>query len=226
MNHSRGQTSFLLYQILSASFCLLVVISNIISAKMIAIPFTTSVSIPAGLLTYPLTFLVADLTTEFFGPRKARVMIYVGIGMNLLSLAIIQFAIILPSSNDQQNEAFHSVMGSGGLRILASLTAYLISQIIDVQLYALIKNWTGPRLLWLRNNGSTWASQLADTFLVDMIYFWAGMGMGWNEVLPIILISYTYKAIASVMTTPLLYLCVFFVKKKTPGLETNEQLAL
>lgn len=65
-----------LYQILSAAFCVIAVISNIISAKMVPLPFTSDLYIPAGLFIYPLTFLLSNLVIEFYGAKQAKLMIY------------------------------------------------------------------------------------------------------------------------------------------------------
>lgn len=210
-----------LYQIISATFCVIVVVSNIISAKMISLPFFLDFKIPAGLITYPLTFLLSDLTTEIFGPKKAKLMVYIALGANLLSFGIIQLALMLPASNQEEELVFHAILGLSGLRIFSSLAAYIIAQILDIQLYALIKTWTGERFLWVRNNGSTCLSQMIDTILIDIIYLYWGLGMGFKEVLPIMAISYAYKAFFSVMNTPLFYLSVFLVKAnwKMPSLQ-------
>lgn len=203
-----------LYQVICASFCTIVVISNIISAKMVKLPFLQDFSIPAGLITYPLTFLLSDLVTEIFGAGRARFMVYITLGMNLLSFGIIQLAGMLPSQTVEEQMAFNAVLGLSGLRIFSSLTAYIASQIVDIQLYAKIKSWTGERFLWLRNNGSTWVSQLVDTVIIDIIFLYWGLGMEMTLVLPIMLISFAYKAFVSVANTPLFYLCVFLLRRR------------
>ena len=114
---------------------------------------------------------------------------------------------------DAQN-AFSLVLGLSGLRIFSSLTAYTIAQLADIQLYALIKKWTGPRFLWLRNNGSTCISQMIDTVVVDIIFLYWGLNMGMEQVLPIMIFSYAYKALFSVAATPLFYFCVFTLQKQ------------
>ncbi len=201
-----------LYQIISASFCVIVVISNIISAKMVYIPFVESFAIPAGLITYPLTFLLSDLTTEIFGEKKAKLMIYIAFALNILSFGIIYVALQLPAISEQEQIAFQAVLGLSGLRIFSSLVAFVTAQVVDIQLYALIKRWTGPQHLWLRNNGSTLTSQLVDTLMIDIIYLYWGLGMTFDQVLPIMGFSYCYKAFFSVFNTPIFYLLVSTTK--------------
>lgn len=206
-----------LYQVLCASFAVIVVISNIISVKMVKLPFFADFSIPAGLITYPLTFLVSDLVTEIYGAQRAKLMVYIALGMNLLGFGIIQLALAVPAHTAAEQTAFAAILGLSGLRIFSSLAAYLVAQIVDIQLYAWIKKMTGLRFLWLRNNGSTCVSQIVDTVIVDVIFLWWGLGMGMAEVLPIMVFSYAYKAFFSVANTPLFYLCVYLVRGKWQG---------
>ncbi len=204
------ETKVSIYQALCATFCLLVVLSNIISAKMFQLPFFSNMSAPAGLITYPLTFLLSDLVTELYGAKQARIMVYTALALSLVSFGIIQLALLLPSRTSQ--EAFQATLGLSGLRIFSSLTAYLIAQLVDIQLYALIKKWTGPKFLWLRNNGSVFLSQLVDTLLIDLIYLYWGLSMSMEQVLPIMLFSYCYKAAFSIANTPLFYLSLYLLK--------------
>ena len=202
-----------LYQTISASFCVIVVLSNILSAKMVILPFL-AISIPAGLVTYPLTFLLSDLVTEIYGAKMAKMMVYIALGMNLLSFGIIQLGILLPTAGIEEQKAFDGVLGLSGLRIFSSLISYLTSQLVDIKLYAAIKRWTGSKFLWLRNNASTCISQLVDTVMIDLIFLWWGLGMNMVEILPIMIFSYLYKAFFSVASTPLLYIFVFLIRGK------------
>jgi hypothetical protein len=200
-----------LYQVISASFCVIVVISNILSAKMVQIPFA-SFPIPAGLITYPFTFILSDLVTEIYGPKKAKMMVYTAFGMNILSFAMIQVGIFLPYISAEEQKIFCSVLGLSGLRIFSSLIAYLMSQIVDIQIYAWIKQWTGQHRLWLRNNGSTIIAQIVDTLAIDVIFLWWGLGMTMTEVFPIMMFSYVYKSFFSIACTPLFYFLVYLVR--------------
>lgn len=200
-----------IYQVICASFCVIVVISNILSAKMITLPFF-ALSIPAGLITYPLTFLLSDLVTEIFGAKRAKLMVYIALAMSLLSFGMIQIALLLPESGFDEQKTFQVVLGLSGLRIFSSLISYLTSQLVDIQLYAAIKKWTGPKFLWLRNNGSTCVSQIVDTVMIDLIFLWWGLGMTMTEVAPIMLFSYAYKAFFSVACTPIFYFLVFLIR--------------
>lgn len=201
-----------LYQVLSASFCVIVVLSNIISAKLIQVPFMGGFVIPAGLITYPLTFLISDFVTEIYDAQKAKLMVYIALGMNVLGYAIIQATLILPGTSDPEQLMFGAVMGLSGLRIFSSLLAYFVSQIADIQLYAWIKKWTGVRYLWLRNNASTCISQILDTLIIDIVYLYWGLAMPFADVWPVMCFSFAYKTFFSVANTPLFYFLIYLAK--------------
>lgn len=200
------------YSIISAAFCVIVVLSNIISAKMLLLPYM-GINIPAGLVTYPFTFLLSALVTEFFGAKKAKLMLYIALGMNLLSFGMIELALWLPTDMLETQNAFKMVLGLSSIRIFSSLAAYMIAQLADIQLYSLIKKWTGSRFLWLRSNGAACISQMIDTVAVDLLFLYWGLHMELREVFTIIMFSYSYKALFSLLSTPLFYFCVFTLQK-------------
>lgn len=190
---------------ITAAFSVLVVISNTISAKLIPLPLFDAFAIPAGLITYPLTFLLSDLITELYGAKEGRKMVMTALALSLLSYGVIQTALWLPSHQPEFQHSFDTVLGLNGWIVLASLTAFLVAQTLDVQLYALIRTWTGDRLLWLRNNGSTLVSQLVDTVLVNWIFLHYGMKMENSLIFQVMVFSYAYKAAFSIGMTPLFY---------------------
>lgn len=206
-------TPHTIYQTICSSFSVIVVISNILSAKMIMLPLFL-LNVPAGLIIYPITFLLSDLVTEIFGAKKAKQMVYIALAMSLLSFAVIQMGLILPGTDLEEHKAFQAILGLTGLRVFSSLISYLTSQVVDIQLYAAIKQWTGSKFLWLRNNGSTCVSQIVDTVMIDLIFLWWGLGMTMAEVFPIMVFSYLYKACFSIACTPLFYILVFMVRGK------------
>ena len=182
---------------------------------MVNLPYFQSLAIPAGLITYPLTFFISDFVTEVYGSRKAKEMVYHAFGMSILAYLIIKTALVLPSLDSENQLYFEASLGLNSMIIKASLTAYIFSQTNDIQLYALIKKWTGENYLWLRNNVSTLIAQLIDTIIVNVIYLKLGIGMELTQVFAIILFSYMYKCILSIAFTPLFYLLLSIFKRYT-----------
>lgn len=189
---------------ITAAFSVIVVVSNAISAKLVALPLL-SIAIPAGLITYPLTFLLSDLMTELYGEQEGKRMVWTTLLLSLLSVLIIETAIRLPAEDPSLQYAYEKILGMNSFAVLASLTAYTLAQLLDVRLYAWIRSLTGERMLWLRNNGSTLISQIVDTIAVNWIYLYIGMGLEKEVVLQAMLFSYLYKASFSICSTPLYY---------------------
>lgn len=202
---------FNLYVSICAAFSVIAVVTNLLSSKMVVLG---GFAIPFGILTYPLTFLLSDLVTEIFGSQKARAMVYTGMACSLLSLGIVQCALHLPAADAEMQQAWYKVLDISKFVILGSLTAYIIGQILDIQLYAQIKRWTGERFLWLRCNGSTLLSQMVDTLIVNTVHLYWGLELDYPTVVQIMLFSYCYKAFISMANTPLFYLLVYLARRE------------
>lgn len=211
---------FFSHSFITAAFSVIVVISNIISAKLFFLPVFDNFAIPAGLITYPLTFLLSDLMTELYGQAQAKKMIWTAFALSIVSLGVIEAALLLPSASQTP---FEMVLGLNFWIVIASLAAFLLAQWIDVYLYAVIKRWTGEPKLWLRNNGSTLASQIVDTATVNWIYLFFGLGMSYDAIASIALFSYLYKAVFSVALTPLFYLLVTLGKRQIATPQSHYQ---
>ncbi len=217
---SKLSRSDMLYIGLAIIFCTLVVVSNMITLKLFKAPFFEGFALPAGLITYPLSFIISDLVTEIFGERKAKLMVCLGLAMNFLALILIQFAILLPIYDPVNQQIFSNAFELSTATVLGSMTAYITAQLVDIKIFGWIKKRTKEKHLWLRNNASTLISQFIDSIIVDTIIFYFGFGFSLEYVSQIIFISYAYKAFFSIANTPLFYLAVHaaknFIKKSKP----------
>jgi len=119
----------------------------------------------------------------------------------------------LYSSPEEYQTAFQSVFGLGPLLVFGSMLAYLCAQLCDNFLFHWWKRKTDGKHLWLRNNASTWVSQLVDTAIVNSILFYIGFKMGFAEGVAIMATIYVYKVTIAALDTPLIYLGVFAVKR-------------
>lgn len=177
-----------------------------------------SMSVPVGVLAYPFTFLATDLIAELFGRKKAQILVFVGFGLNFFMLFLMILGNALPDASGISGgkSLFDGVYEFMIANTLASMTAYLIAQSVDVQLFHFWKNFTKGKHLWLRNNGSTMVSQLVDSTTILTILFFAG-NLGASVVtiadLTILIInSYLFKFLFALIDTPLFYLGVWFLK--------------
>src|SRR5690606_10808547 len=110
--------------------------------------------ISVGVLPYPITFLITDLVSEIYGKKRANQIVIAGIFSSLFSLLIIYVADSVPAiTNSPVNDAlFSKVFGNSVIAVFASMTAYLLAQFIDIQIFHFWKRLTKGKHLWLRNN--------------------------------------------------------------------------
>ncbi|PDH48987.1 MAG: hypothetical protein CND86_01325 [Bacteroidetes bacterium MED-G21] len=213
-----------IYLYLAAIFIAALVVCNLIANKFITIDlgFKTFV-ISAGVLPYPITFLITDILSEIYGKKKTARIVWAGFGASLFVLGVLllaqQFTAIEGSPVD--DDTFNKVFGNSWRVIFASMTAYLCAQLIDVRIYHFWKEKTAGKHLWLRNNFSTVFSQLVDTTLVVCVLF---LGIRSNsEIIQFILDGCLFKMLCAFIDTPLLYASTSLIRKKL-GLKFGEEV--
>ena len=203
------------YIFLSAIFIASLVTCNLIANKFVTVDLGFKVFIvSAGILPYPLTFLVTDLISELYGQKKANLVVFSGFVASMFVLLFLwlggQFNAI-PSSivND---DIYNSVFQNAWRIIAASMIAYLFAQFIDVRIFHFWKRLTNGKHLWLRNNGSTIASQLVDTTLVIMILF-VGVWES-DQIISAIIDGWLFKMLMAAIDTPIIYGIIHLLKGK------------
>ena len=177
-----------------------------------------SFNMSAGVVTWPLIFIMTDIINEYFGVRQVRFLSILAAILITYAFLIVGFAIgLVPSDfwitqavNGQtinMDLAFNGIFGQGMWIIAGSIIAFLIGQMVDVIIFHRIKRSTGERLLWLRATGSTLVSQFIDSFVVIFIAFYINpqYNWSWQMVAAIGLVNYTYKFLVAILMTPLLY---------------------
>jgi uncharacterized integral membrane protein (TIGR00697 family) len=177
-----------------------------------------SFNMSAGVVTWPLIFIMTDIINEYFGVKQVRF-------LSILTSILISYAFLviwgtmhlkasdfwvtqtINGKTLDMNNAFSGIFGQGMWIIAGSILAFLVGQIADVLIFHKIKKITGERLLWLRSTGSTLVSQLIDSFVVIFIAFYLNpqYHWSWQMVAAIGLVNYTYKFLVAILMTPLLY---------------------
>ena len=201
------------YIFLSAIFIASLVTCNLIANKFVTVDLGFKVFIvSAGILPYPLTFLVTDLISELYGQKKANLVVFSGFVASMFVLLFLwlggQFNAI-PSSI-VNNDIYNSVFQNAWRIIAASMIAYLFAQFIDVRIFHFWKRLTNGKHLWLRNNGSTIASQLVDTTLVIMILF-VGVWES-DQIISAIIDGWLFKMLMAAIDTPIIYGIIHLLK--------------
>ncbi|WP_041495358.1 queuosine precursor transporter [Nonlabens marinus] len=205
-----------IYLVLAALFICSLVVSNLIFQKFFFWnPFGWfRFEISVGLLPYPITFLITDLVSEIYGRRKANDLVLAGIFASIFSLGIIYLADIVPAIPESaiQNDVFNSVFGATTLAVISSMMAYLFAQFVDIQIYHFWKRVTKGKMLWLRNNLSTFFSQFVDTMSVLLLLCYAGI-LPWDKFWPLLGAGFLFKVLVALLDTPSLYAGVYIFKR-------------
>ena len=209
--------AYQLYFIFGAIFITSLVVSNLIFQKIFYWDFFGwyEFKISVGVLPYPITFLITDIVSEIYGRKKANQMVTTGIFASVFSLGIIYVSNAVPAMEGSPiNDAmFTKVFGQTALAVLASMLAYLGAQYIDVYLFHFWKKVTQGKMLWLRNNFSTFTSQFVDTFSVLFLLCYFEI-LPWDIFTELLISGFLFKILIALFDTPFLYLAVYFFRKK------------
>lgn len=212
---------------LLAIFLASLVTSNLIFQKFFTwTPFGWhTFELSVGILPYPITFIVTDIISEIYGKKRANQVVFIGFVASALTLGIVVVADLATATSWSpiSNEIFSKVFGFTFIAVGASMVAYLSAQLIDVQIFHFWKKLTKGKHLWLRNNGSTFASQFIDTFLILSILCSFGV-IEWKLFWALFLNGFLFKILVAFLDTPLVYLAVWIFRKKFGLKDANEKL--
>jgi len=220
------QSALTLYVTLAGLFIASLVTCNLVANKFVSVDLGfTEFILSAGVLAYPITFLITDLLSELYGREQTNKVVVSGFGALLLVLIILKLggAFNAIDSSPVNDAAYATVFANSWRVIVASMVAYLVAQLIDVRLFHFWKRLTKGKHLWLRNNASTILSQLVDTTLVVGVLFIGVEPI--NKILLFILHGWLFKMLCALADTPLLYLTVWAARKKF-NLAQNQELSL
>jgi len=219
------------FLLLTALFVAALVTCNLIANKFVAVDlgflgFGEPFIVSAGILPYPMTFLVTDLLSEVYGRRKANQVVVAGFAASLFVLLMLWLGHQFPAieSTIVDDETYARVFRNAWRVIGASMVAYLTAQFVDIRMFHFWKDLTNGRHLWLRNNFSTWASQLVDTALVVSVLFvhvedpvTGEFGTDWADVGRKIRDGWLFKVLCAAADTPLFYVGVWLFERHLPA---------
>jgi len=193
-------------------------IADIAGVKLFQIHiFGLTVQHTCGMLTFPITFLLNDLINEYYGPKAARRVIWIGLAMGFFVFIVNNIALAMPHWDVPFNinpNSYSDVFANSRVLYVASLAAYLVGSLADITVFGWLKRLTGGRLVWLRATGSTVISQFIDSFIVTWLAFSVGRAlfptdaapMPFNEVLKTAATGYILKFVLAIALTPVIYL--------------------
>ncbi len=198
------------FVIIVAVFVTCLIVANIIAVKLVGI---YGLVIPAGTIVFPLSYICGDVLTEVYGYRRARQVIWLGFGCNLLAVVAIWLGQELPGAVfwDAQ-EAYERILGFTPRLLLASFIAYLFGQFSNSWVMARMKIWTQGRNLWARTIGSTVIGEGLDSLIFVLIAF-SGI-IPAAGMLSAIITQWLFKVAYETLVTPLTYVVVNFLKQQ------------
>jgi len=226
-----------LFLFLSAFFMTNAIVAEFIGIKIFA--FEDTVGIPpmnwnlfghqgslmlsAGVLPWPIVFVMTDIINEYYGRRGVQLLSYTAVAMISFAFLII-FAVIHMSPADfwiesyqhqgvpDAQAAFAAIFGQGAWMIVASIIAFFLGQIIDAVVFERLRRWTKDRMVWLRATGSTIISQFIDSFVVLYIAFVLGPAQwSMSQFFAVGTVNYSYKFLVALLLTPIIYLAHYLI---------------
>lgn len=190
------------YVFLTAIFVAALIAGDFIGGKFFALGGLT---LSAGIIPFPLTFVLTDIVNEFYGKDGARRLTYAGLAAALFVWALINVALALPTHPDSpvSDPVFRSAFGTSARLYLASLTAYMIGQLLDIAIFQVLRRATGARFLWLRATGSTVLSQAIDSLSVSLVFLLGARPLAF--IVTNAASNYVGKLAMALLLTPLIY---------------------
>lgn len=186
------------------------VIANVLATKLFMFG---DFILPAGVIAYPITFLMTDIIGEMWGKKVVTKVVWAGFFCSLLAMSLGFIAVMLPAAPFyERQEFFAELFGRVGRITGASLIAYIVSQLNDVWVFHKLKDLTHGKHLWLRNNVGTISSQLFDTILFITIAFYGIMPT--SVLFSMIMSQWLIKILIALFDTPFCYWLVAWCRNK------------
>jgi hypothetical protein len=196
--------------VVAAVFVTCLITANIIAVKLFSIG---PLVLPAGTIIFPISYIFGDVLTEVYGYSRARRVIWLGFGCNLLAVAAIWVAGLLPPAGFWTGQAaYEQILGFTPRLLLASFAAYLVGEFTNSFVLAKMKIMTQGRWLWTRTISSTLVGEFFDSLIFITVAF-AGVTPA-GALPPIIATQWLAKSAYEIVATPLTYAVVNFLKRK------------
>jgi hypothetical protein len=203
---------------IAAVFVTSLIVSNLIAVKIVSFG---PLFLPAAIIIFPVSYIFGDILTEVYGYARARRVIWIGFGCNLLAVLAIWLSIELPpapfwkvhplESPEASQQAYRAVFGFTPRILAASFLAYLFGEFLNSFVLAKMKIAMRGRNLWARTIGSTMVGQLADSGVFIFLAFYGAIPP--DSLVRLVIYQWLIKSAYEAAATPLTYLAVNYLKK-------------
>jgi uncharacterized integral membrane protein (TIGR00697 family) len=196
----------IIYVVLAGIFITNALVAELIGGKLIYIGNNV---MSLGILPWPIVFITTDLINEYFGEKGVKKLSLITAALIAYTFILLLIGLNIPAVKGDgliTDDQFGAVFGQSMWIIVGSISAFLVSQLIDVTLFHFLKNRTGEKMLWLRSTGSTVISQLFDSFIVLGIAFWLPGKINSETFVASAFTGYSVKLLIAIGLTPLIYL--------------------
>ena len=209
---------FRYFDFVMAGFVTILLLSNILGAgkvATVALPGIGDWPFGAGILFFPVAYVIGDVLTEVYGFQRARRCIWAGF-VALLFMAFMSWVVVkLPPAADWGGQAaYEQVFGQVPRIVFASMIAFWAGEFANSVVLARMKVWTQGRHLWSRTIGSTVVGQGVDSLIFYPLAFWGAAGWTSDLVLKVMVTQWVLKVAWEVLLTPVTYAVVGFLKRR------------
>lgn len=203
---------------LMAAFVAILLLSNIIGASKpsyVVLPGGAAWSFGAGVLFFPVSYIIGDVLTEVYGYAQARRVIWTGFAALLFMAFMAAVVVALPPAEGWPGqEAYEFVFGNSWRIVAASMTAFWVGEFANSFVLARLKLATKGHFLWIRTIGSTVVGQGLDSLIFYPLAFWGLAGWPPEQLMQVIISQWLIKTGWEALLTPVTYGVVRFLKRR------------
>jgi len=200
-----------------AAFVAILLLSNVLGAGKVAqvsLPVVGDQPFGAGILFFPVSYVIGDVLTEVYGYALARRVIWVGFAAVLFMAAMAWVVVALPPAPDWRNQAaYETVFGQVPRIVLASVVAFWAGEFVNAYVLARMKVWSAGRRLWARTIGSTVVGEGVDSLFFYPLAFLGAPGFTPALVAKLVVVQWALKVGWEVVLTPVTYAVVGWLKR-------------
>ncbi|MGZ3866051.1 MAG: queuosine precursor transporter [Bacteroidia bacterium] len=211
------------FLVLAGFFITNAIVAELIGGKLVMFFSTFTQSI--GIVMWPVVFIVTDLVNEYYGRSGVRKLSMITVALIAFTFLYLFICMQIPavSFSPVSDDNFKKVFGQSMYIMIGSITAFIISQLVDSGIFWLLREKSGKKMLWLRSTGSTVVSQLVDTFIVQFIAFVVPGVWTLDMFLKNATYGYLFKLLVAIAIIPVIYLVHFLIDRYL-GEHTSEDM--